>query len=144
MPGSTSPLHVLLCTGYIRETLSPQKPLLGCWPLSFEPELSHSDDPYPEPAELPSECPYGEGDIYYGFQKSPLVAVPISLDTASQRAQAPLEWPAHVIFPLPQTFPTQGPWTAQCCWHLWCNKWPGCASFSCCSGGPGRSRGGWR
>lgn len=89
MPGSTSPLHVLLCTGYIRETLSPQKPLLGCWPLSFEPELSHSDDPYPEPAELPSECPNGEGDICYGFQKSPLVAVPISLDTASQRAQAP-------------------------------------------------------
>lgn len=32
---------------------------------------------------------YGEGDIHYGFQKSLLVGVPISLDTASQRAQAP-------------------------------------------------------
>lgn len=88
MPGSTSPLHVLLCTDHIRETLSPQTPLLGYWPLIFEPELSHSDDPYPEPAELPS-VPIWEGDIYYGFQKSLLVGVPISLDTASQRAQAP-------------------------------------------------------
>lgn len=44
----------------------------------------------------------------------------------------PLEWPAHVLFPLPQTSPTQGPRTAdpECCWHLRCNKWPGVLPLS--------------
>lgn len=87
--GPTLPLHVLLCTKYIREVLSPN-PLLGCWPLSFKPELSYSDDPCPELAELPSECPYGE-EFYCGFQRPHwLMYLPISLDSASQRAQATL------------------------------------------------------
>lgn len=38
----------------------------------------------------PQECPYGEGDVYYGFQNPYLlVYLPVSLGTASQRAQAP-------------------------------------------------------
>lgn len=84
-------LFMFCCAQTISE--NPCLPKHHCWDtgLNFEPELSHSGDPHPEPAELPSECLYGEGTSTMASKKhiSLLVGVPISLDTASQRAQAP-------------------------------------------------------
>lgn len=67
--------------------------------MSFEPELSYSDDPCPEPVELPSRVPISGGGVYYGFHNPYLlVYLPISLGTASQRAQALLECcPCHFL-----------------------------------------------
>lgn len=58
----------------------------------------------------PQECPYGEGDVYYGFQNPYLlVYLPVSLGTASQRAQAPPGVACPYNFPAVLDLPSRGP-----------------------------------
>lgn len=90
----------------------------------------------------PQECPYGEGDVYCGFQNPYLlVYLPVSLGTASQRAQAPPGVACPYNFPAVLDLPIPGP---VCCWHSKCSKWPGCRLFSCSGGCWGRLGSGWR
>lgn len=68
-----------------------------------------------------------------------LVYLPVSLGTASQRAQAPPGVACPYNFPAVLDLPLPGP---VCCWHSRWSKWPGCRLFSCSGGCWGKS-GGW-